>query len=186
MSKLLYKPGTGGDFTVWTAFPGSNSFALSSMGHLWIHKTFDEMDGINAQRVCLDTKNSNLPLPHLIGFSFTFDMDFLTIFKMLEQHKIPLKSNERSDIYPLVFAGGPVVTVNPLPYSDFFDFFIIGDADQGVNEKIARICQQKMSNIDTLRALSELDGIYVPAFPRTVKKLTSRLEQCVYTPVLSE
>ena len=34
--------------------------------------------------------------------------------------------------------------------------------------------------------LSDVEGVYVPKFPKQVKKLTKRLTECIYTPILSE
>ncbi len=179
--KLLYKPGGGGDFNIWMGFPGNHSFALSSPGYLWLCKMIDEMDGVNLERFCTDRQPKNAP--NLVGFSFTFDNDFLTIFEMLQKNKLALKADERAT---LVFAGGPVVTTNPMPYVDFFDFFIIGDGED-VIEKIVEICRQGVNDKEnTLKTLSELEGVFVPKYPKPVKKLTSRLEHCVYTPILSD
>ena len=111
------------DYTMWLAFPGIKSFALSSLGFLWMFKEIDEMPDVNIEMICSDTTKT-LYRPEnvgLMGFSFTFDTDFLTIFSMLEKYSIPLKVKDRNESYPLIFAGGPVVSANPVPYKDFFD-----------------------------------------------------------------
>lgn len=176
------------EFTMWMAFPGIYSFSMSSLGYLWMFKTFDEMPDINIERICSDTINTKYKVTNvkLFGFSFSFDMDFLTIFSMLEKYNIPLKASERNN-YPLIFAGGPVVSANPEPYKEFFDFFVIGDGED-TNTKVVEICKnnQNKSKNEILQILSELDGIYVPLFPKKVKKLTKKLTECIYTPIISE
>ncbi len=174
------------DFVMWMAFPGIYSFSMSSLGYLWMFKLIDETENINIERICSDTQNTryNVSDVNLFGFSFSFDMDFLTIFSMLEKYNIPLKSSERGD-YPLIFAGGPVVSANPQPYKEFFDFFVIGDGEE-INIQAANICKQTSCKDDALKKLSELEGIYVPKYPKKVKKLTNKLSKCVYTPILSE
>ena len=116
--KYLYtrKTSKNADFIMWMAFPGIYSFSLSSLGYLWMFKSIDEIDDVNIERVCSDTENTkyNISEVNLIGFSFSFDLDFLTIFSMLEKYNIPLKSKEREN-HPLIFAGGPVVSANPEP-----------------------------------------------------------------------
>ena len=177
------------DYELWMAFPGPKSFALSSLGFLWVFKEIDEMPDVNAEMVFSDTRKT-VALPsevNLIGFSFSFDMDFLTIFSMLEKYKIPLKAADRSDNLPLVFAGGPVVSANPEPYKDFFDFIIIGDGED-VNLEVVRLCKNNktLSKKEVLEKLSQIEGVYVPsAAPQRVKKLTKRLTECIYTPILS-
>lgn len=176
------------DFVMWMAFPGVYSFSMSSLGYLWMYKTIDEMEGINIERICSDTVNTkyNIADVKVFGFSFSFDMDFLTIFPMLEKYNLPLKSSERNG-KPLIFAGGPVVSANPEPYKEFFDFFIIGDGED-VNLKVIEICKnnQYKDKTEILKMLSDVEGVYVPKFPKQVKKLTKRLTECIYTPILSE
>lgn len=174
------------DFNVWLGFPAPYSFAMSSLGYLWLFKTLDETVGINVERVCSDTQKTISKSPDLFGFSFSFDMDFLTIFSMLEKYHIPLKSSERTNL-PLIFAGGPVVSANPEPYKEIFDFFIIGDGEE-VNLQAVKICRENKSKTrdEILKILSEQDGIYVPKYPKRIKKLTQKLDKCLYTPILTE
>ena len=47
---------------------------------------------------------------------------------MLKKYDIPPLSKDRGEEYPLIYAGGPVLTANPIPYEDFYDFINIGDA----------------------------------------------------------
>ena len=185
---FLYKrkQSKSNDFVMWMAFPGIYSFSMSSLGYLWMFKTIDMIDGVNIERICSDTEKTefNVKDVNLFGFSFSFDMDFLTIFSMLEKYNIPLKSKERTN-EPLIFAGGPVVTANPEPYKEFFDFFIIGDGED-VNLTAVDICKKNRDREAALKLLSEVEGIYVPKYPRKIKKLTKKLSECIYTPVISE
>ena len=93
---FLYKrkQSNSNDFIMWMAFPGIYSFSMSSLGYLWMFKTIDTIDGVNIERICSDTEKTefNVKDVNLFGFSFSFDMDFLTIFSMLEKYNIPLKS----------------------------------------------------------------------------------------------
>ena len=189
---FLYNPirEKNADFNMWMAFPGPESFALSSLGFLWMFKNIDEIEDVNIQIVCSDTKSVNHKPADisLIGYSFTFDTDFLSVFEMLDRYNIPLKSTDRGEEFPLIFAGGPVVSANPMPYVDFFDFFIIGDGED-INLKVVQICKENKDKPkkEILRLLNELDGVFVPLEEKKhVTKLTKRLEECIYTPILSE
>lgn len=185
---FLYKrkQNNNNDFVMWMAFPGIYSFSMSSLGYLWMFKTIDMIDGVNIERICSDTEKTvfNIKDVNLFGFSFSFDMDFLTIFSMLEKYNIPLKAKERTN-EPLIFAGGPVVTANPEPYKEFFDFFIIGDGEE-VNLTAVNICKKVRDKNSALKLLSEIGGIYVPKYPKKIKKLTKKLSECIYTPIISE
>ena len=178
------------NFNVWMAFPGIYSFSMSSLGYLWMCKNIDLLEDVNLERVCSDTEKTKIMLKDLdlIGFSFSFDLDFLNIFKMLEKYKIPLKSSDRDESHPLIFGGGPVLTSNPEPFSSFFDFVIVGDGEE-VNIKAIDICKNntELPKAEVLKKLSLIEGIYVPSLkPDKVKKASCNLSQCVSTPILSE
>ena len=174
---------------VWMAFPGPESFAMSSLGYLWLFKNIDEIQDVNVERIYSDSKTTTLKKEDidLIGFSFTFDTDFINIFSMLDKYKIPLRSNNRGCDLPFIFAGGPVVTANPTPYEAFFDFFVIGDGEK-LNLDIINLYKDNtdISKEEFLNKLAKLDGIYVPNISKTVKKNTEKLSDCIYTPIISE
>ena len=178
------------DFNMWFVFPGPESFAMSSLGYLWLFRAIDLIPGIDIERIYSDTQTTRLMREKidLIGISFTFDMDFLEIFKFLEKNNFSLKAKDRHKTDPLIFAGGPVVSANPEPYKEIFDFLIIGDGEE-VNETIVQKCQElKNSAKETvLEELAKIEGIYVPSLhPQVVKKRTKKLSECIYTPIISE
>lgn len=178
------------DFNMWFVFPGPEAFAMSSLGFLWLYKAIDQIDGVNIERIYSDTTTTRIMREkiNLIGMSFTFDMDFLEIFKFLEHNKYKIKADERKEKDPLIFAGGPVVSANPEPYKEIFDFIIIGDGE-GVNEEVVQTCRnlQNKSKREILLALANIEGVYVPSLhPQSVKKRTIKLTKCIYTPIISD
>lgn len=177
------------DFSMWFAFPGPESFALSSLGYLWLFRAIDMMPDIDIERVYSDTKTTKIHRDKidLIGYSFTFDMDFLAIFHFLEWNNYEFKATNRKETDPLIFAGGPVITSNPEPYKEIFDFFIIGDGEDSNIEAI-KICKENKgkSKKEILDILSKVEGIYVPSIQQeSVTKVTKKLNECIYTPIIS-
>lgn len=177
------------DFNMWFAFPGPESFALSSLGYLWLYKSIDMLDGVNIERIYSDTKTTKIHKDKidLIGYSFTFDMDFLSIFHFLDWNKYEFKAKDRDEKAPLIFAGGPVITSNPEPYKEIFDFLIIGDGED-INIEAIQICKENKNKTkkEILEKLSQIEGIYVPSLKQTtVKKITKKLSECIYTPIIS-
>lgn len=190
--KFLYNSpkNKNADFNVWMAFPGIYSFSMSSLGYLWVCKDIDLLEDVNLERICTDTKKTKFMVQdvNLIGFSFSFDLDFLNIFKILDRYKIPLKSSQRDKNHPLVFGGGPVLSANPKPFSEFFDFIILGDGEEA-SIKVIKLCQsnKNKSKQEILEKLSEIEGIYVPSIKQDkVKKAHCELSECIFTPILSE
>lgn len=193
MEKFLYErlKNKTPKINAWFAFPAIESFGMASLGYLSIFKQIDLMEDVFVERIFSDTKTTaaNLEELDVIGFSNSFEIDILTILKMLSKYKIPPLSKDRGEDYPLIFAGGPVITANPLPYQDFYDFVSIGDA-RAVFKKIFQVLVEKRdeSKEAKLQALSEIEGVWVPKYgtQKPVKKLTDTLEEPLYTPILSE
>lgn len=178
------------DYNIWMAFPGIYSFAMSSLGYLWICRNIDMLEDVNLERISTDTKKTQHMIKdiNMIGFSFSFDLDFLNIFKIMDRYKVPLKSIDRDENHPLIFGGGPVLSANPEPYGDFFDFIIIGDGE-GVNIEAINICKENKGKPkkEILEKLAPIEGIYVPSLEQgQVQKVNCELSDCISTPILSE
>ena len=115
---------------VWCAFPAVYNFGMSSLGFLSVFKMIDSINGVYAERIFTDTQNTFLKpeTVDVITFSFSFEVDFLGILSILEKYKIPFCAKDRDEQAPLIYGGGPVLSANPEPFAEFFDFIIIGDA----------------------------------------------------------
>lgn len=206
MSEItLYQvPEKNPEINIWLSFPSMASFGMSSLGYMSIVKRLDMRSDYFVEKIFTDTKNTRL-LPSqvdIMGFSVSFEVDFLGIFKIMENYNIPFKSFDRDDTYPLIFGGGPVLTANPEPYCEFFDFVIIGDAEEIDTSIIDVIKENKdRSKKEILEILSNVNGIYVPSLTvfeektgvhkidgsdYVVEKFSSPLQECITTPVLSD
>jgi len=81
----------------------------------------------------------------LLMFTLGYELGLNGILTMLDVCGIPLHCEDRkNDDYPILIAGGPVVS-NPLPYSPFIDAFWIGEAEAGFFELAAELAQLKKS-----------------------------------------
>lgn len=192
MEKFLYKrnPKKNADYNIWMAFPGCYSFALSSLGYLHIFRLMDEMEEVNVERVYSDSTKTDIQFKDVnaIAFSSSFDLDFMSIFPMFDKYKIPYKTSDRDKNMPIIFCGGPVVTANPIPYKDFFDFMIIGDGEQLNTNVVTILADNKDKPKDEiLKLLAKLNGVYVPTLNQEkIVKNSCKIENCVYTPILSD
>lgn len=177
---------------VWCAFPAVYNFGMSALGYLTVFKHIDVIDGIYAEKIFTDTETTKINPKDvdLIAFSFSFELDYLGILNILEKYNIPFLAKDRNENHPILYAGGPVVGANPEPFADFFDFIMIGDAEQTITKifEILRDNKNKTKS-EKLKMISEIDGIYIPSFKDKnykVKKVTSPLENCAATPILTE
>ena len=192
------------ELNIWMAFPAMKSFGMSSLGYMSIVKMLDIRKDFYVEKIFTDTTKTQI-IPtnvDVMGFSVSFEIDFLGIFKIMENFNIPFLPKDRSENQPIIFGGGPVLTANPEPYANFFDFIIIGDAediDKKIMDKIKN--NKNLPKNEILKKLSEIDGVYVPALSKyipqkgvfdqkenmlAINKMTSNLNNCISTPVLSE
>jgi len=170
------------------AFPDIYEIGMSHLGLKILYKIINDLPFASAERAfspwvdleaemkargaLLSSLESNLPLRDfdIVGFSLQYELSYTTVLNMLDLGGIPIKSEDRDNSlsgrrYPLVIAGGPC-TVNPAPMSPFIDAFLIGDGEEVIRE-ILDIFQAWKSDGDgkrgsLLRALSEIEGMYVP------------------------
>jgi radical SAM-linked protein len=66
----------------------------------------------------------------ILMFTLGYELGITTLLAMLKNASIPLHSEERDEIHPIVIMGG-VCASNPLPYAAFIDAFWIGEAEAG-------------------------------------------------------
>lgn len=202
--KLYTTPQKEPEINIWMAFPAMQTFGMSSLGYMSIVKTLDLRKDYFVEKIFTDTTNTKLKPADvdIMGVSVSFEIDFLGFFKIFENYKIPFKAQDRPEDAPIIFGGGPVLTANPEPFSAFFDFIIIGDAENIDTHIIDVIKNNKdKPKAEILKILSKIDGIYVPSLTTfdpqkgvtnkdgsklTVKKITAELSNCITTPVLSD
>jgi radical SAM family uncharacterized protein len=105
-----------------------------------------------------------------IGFSLGYELNYSNVLNILDLGAIPLKASLRDHKFPLVIGGGPCV-LNPEPLHDFFDLFLIGEAEEALPEimEVYRQVQEKyqqgqISKEELLLRLSVIEGVYVPSF----------------------
>ncbi|MCH7960546.1 MAG: TIGR03960 family B12-binding radical SAM protein [Candidatus Hydrogenedentes bacterium] len=110
---------------------------------------------------CNESKDS-LGDMDLIGFTLQSELTYTNILTCIDLAGLPLRSRDRAEDAPLVFAGGPAV-FNPEPLSPFIDFFVIGDGEDVILE-IAETMRSVMElpRIEKLKAFAAIDGVYVP------------------------
>jgi len=132
---------------------------------------------------CVKSLETGL-LPHqfdILGFSIQFENDFRNILWILEKANIPIVNTTRMKFndegekykYPLIIAGGPVVTSNPLPFSKIFDIMFIGDAEPNLGIFLSLYHDYKKNKselIEFLTKCSEIEGLYVPILKNKVKR----------------
>lgn len=105
----------------------------------------------------------------IAGFSLSSELNYTNVLNILELGNIPLRSSSRGPGHPLVIGGGPC-TLNPEPLHEFFDLFLIGEAEEAILELIATYRQHqqdykllKIDKQELLSSFSRIEGVYAPS-----------------------
>lgn len=102
----------------------------------------------------------------VLGFSLQAELNYSNILNMLDLAGLPVWQRERREGDPIVLGGGPC-TANPEPIADFFDAFLIGDAEEALL-RLLDACREGrglgLSRRDLLARLACVEGVYVPSF----------------------
>ncbi|HQQ76623.1 MAG TPA: TIGR03960 family B12-binding radical SAM protein [Thermoanaerobaculia bacterium] len=99
----------------------------------------------------------------VFGLSLQSEMNYTNVPNMLDLAGIPVLAAERGDAHPVVIGGGPC-TANPEPLADFFDVFLIGDAEEALPVFLEAVARTKgLPRRERLLAFSGCPGIYVPS-----------------------
>lgn len=164
------------------AYPQTYHIGMSNLGLQTIYRLVNERPDTLCERVFLPDPAdisrhgyANAPLfavesqrPvgdfHLVGFSVSYENDYLHLLHMLAMLRIPLLTAERDERHPLILVGGAVTYLNPEPLADFIDLMVIGDGEDALNEYLD-LAHDTLGQPrrDHLRQAAEIPGVYVPA-----------------------
>ena len=101
-----------------------------------------------------------------LGFSLSYELTYTNVLNMLDLAGIPIHADARSEQDPLVFCGGSGALV-PEPLAPFTDAFILGEGEEIILEVTDVLREGKAagaSRLEVLRALAQIQGVYVPRF----------------------
>ena len=172
-------------------FPDTYEIGMSNLGMGILYSTMNELPYVWCERVYApwgdmyeQMKQNNIPLYALesgdpisehdvLAFSIGYEMAYSTVLDMIDMAGLPIRSAERTELLPLVIAGG-TAALNPEPMADFIDIFLLGEGEEMNNELLALLRTAKAegwSKQTFLEKAAQIGGVLVPSF---------------YTPVLNE
>lgn len=165
-------------------FPDTYEIGMSHLGMKILYGLVNEREDAWCERVFApDTdmeeqmRKNNVPLFALesgdyltdfdmIGFTLQYELSYSNVLNMLELAGIPLLSEERKELTPIVAFGGPC-TCNPEPVAAFADIIFLGEGEYNTNEvlDLLKLCKkEKKSKQEFLMMAKDIEGIYVPSF----------------------
>jgi radical SAM superfamily enzyme YgiQ (UPF0313 family) len=170
--------------TVCLAYPNHYRTGMANLGFQTVYKIFNDQPSFLCERLFLPASgNDARVIPgtaemvslesqksmkefDILAFSVSFENDYPNILKIMDSAGIPLLAKNRSEKYPLIVGGGIALTLNPEPLADFFDLFILGEAEEVLAE-FCRYFEEARCRGDERRKLlidlqKNVNNIYVP------------------------
>ena len=169
-------------------FPDTYEIGMSNLGMGILYSTMNELPYVWCERVFApwgdmynEMKAANIPLYALesgdpvsehdvIAFSIGYEMAYSTVLDMIDMAGLPIHSAERTELLPLVIAGG-TAALNPEPMADFIDIFLLGEGEEMNNELLALLNEAKLggwSKTEFLKKAAQIGGVLVPSFYKPV------------------
>ena len=194
----IHKP-WGGKISICLIYPNHYYVGMSNLGFQTVYRHLNSADDVVCERAFLPdpedlqeyhstqtpifSLESQKPLSDfdILAFSVSFENDYINILTLLDLAHIPLESRLREQGFPLVMAGGVAVFLNPEPLSEFFDLFVLGEAEEVIVEFL-EVCRNALAEKrttgkeDLLRKLAGIEGIYVPVFYHVAYREDGKIE----------
>ncbi len=149
-----------------SCYPNLYRSAMSSLGFHIIYDLLNYHDDIYCERVVYPYGKSletGSPLSDfdVVSFSLQYEQDYPHVLEMLREGGLEVRGKDRSPDDPLVIAGGPCASSNPMPMTPFIDLFILGDGEVILPELVDKI--RTMDNPRSqIHELVELEGVFIP------------------------
>ena len=170
----------GGRVAFALVYPNGYAVGMSNLGFQTIYRHLNALPDVVCERVFLPdpedvaelrrtggvpfSLESQRPLTdfHMLGFSVTYEGDYINVLRLLTLAGIPLRAAGRRPRDPLVLMGGVCAFSNPEPMAPFMDVIAVGEGEELVVELIERYRQSDGDREALLDALAAVEGIYVP------------------------
>ncbi len=172
------------ELTVALCFPDVYEIGMSHTGLAIIYEVLNRLENVAAERVFLPwfdaqeiMKAKNIPLYTLeskakvadfdcLGFSLTNELCYTNVLNALDLAGIWLRSKDRGENEPLILGGAGMANCAE-PIADFFDMFILGQAELTAVELAQFLIEHKKANTPKRKILTEaakkIPFIYVPS-----------------------
>ncbi|PZC49975.1 MAG: Radical SAM superfamily enzyme YgiQ, UPF0313 family [Chloroflexi bacterium] len=168
----------GGRLPFALVYPNSYQIGMSNLGLQVIYRLLNAKADVVCERAFYDppgideipgpvvTIESQRPLMDfpVLAYTLTYEIDYYHVVRSLQAAGLPAFASHRDERHPVVIAGGAAVITNPMPLSDCFDAFVIGEAEPILDQLVETIREGISGNReDLLVALSKVPGVFVPA-----------------------
>src|SRR5881392_2242910 len=170
----------GGKIAFALVYPNTYTVGMSNLGFQTIYRHLNALPDVVCERLFLPdpedieelARTEGVPISlesfrpltdfHMIGFSVTYEGDYINVLRLLDLAGIPLRASERRPHDPLVLMGGVCAFSNPEPIAPFMDFIVVGEGEELVGELMQAYRDGYRDRETFLDGLVRLEGVYVP------------------------
>ncbi|HEX9410062.1 MAG TPA: radical SAM protein [Methylomirabilota bacterium] len=176
----------GGRVSVALVYPNTYAVGMSNLGFQTVYERLNALPDAVCERVFFPdpedadefSRTGTEPFSleslrslrefDIIGFSVTYEGDYINVLRLLRMAGIPVRAADRGPGDPLVLMGGVCAFSNPEPMAPFMDAVAVGEGEELVGEIVAAYAEARAVGPgairrDVIERLKPLQGIYVPA-----------------------
>jgi len=164
----------GGRLPVALVYPNRYYLGMSNLGVHAIYRLLNAERDVVGERCFYEPGDPRPPVSvesgrplrdfAVLALSVSYELDYFHVAAILKAGGIPPFAADRDARHPLVVAGGPCLTANPMPLAPFCDAVAIGEAE-AILPALLPALREGGDRGDLLKTLAKLPGIYVPACP---------------------
>ncbi|OGL44604.1 MAG: hypothetical protein A2149_01540 [Candidatus Schekmanbacteria bacterium RBG_16_38_11] len=179
------KKNFGGKISVALIYPNTYYLGMSNLGFQSLYYLFNNFPDIVCERGFLPSEEdlkeyqrtntslfsleSQKPINSfdIVAFSISFENDYLNLLRILKLSKIKIRTKERRLSDPLIIAGGIASTANPEPVAEFVDIFILGEAEEILEDFILNYKKARSeteNKTEFLEFFNPIKEAYIPRF----------------------
>ena len=175
----------GGRLAIALVYPNTYAVAMSNLGFQTIYDHLNALPNVVCERAFFPdpedvdehgrtgtppfSLESQRPLTDfdLIGFSITYEGDYINTVRLLTMAGIPARAADRGPGDPVIMMGGVCAFSNPEPVAAFMDFIVVGEGEEVVREIAAAWAETAATEPGDRRRrfidrVKPLVGVYVP------------------------
>lgn len=175
----------GGRVSIALVYPNTYAVGMSNLGFQTIYEHLNRLPHVVCERAFFPdpedideyartatapfSLESQRPLTDfdLIGFSVTYEGDYINVVRLLCMAGLPARAADRRPDDPVVIMGGVCAFSNPEPLAPFMDVIVVGEGEEVVAEiveawRASRAVHTSGARWRFLDALKPLAGTYVP------------------------
>jgi radical SAM superfamily enzyme YgiQ (UPF0313 family) len=166
---------------VVAAYPSPYRTGIANLGFHFLYKGLRQSPNLHIDRIFTDISpvtletGSDLSSAAFILFSISYEEDFINVVRMLHEAGVPALRVTRAG-RPLVIAGGPAVSANPIPLLDIVDAMALGEGEETLPEIVREL--EETGRVEAARrragepgmlleSLARIPGMLVPGFSHT-------------------